>query len=293
MAAVNMMPAVRPSIVDNVSLRNINLHLPAAPDPWHRSGKSQPCTAGVKLSYSSAVAAANADDVSLSIDYGKLYRRIESAVRDYTKHLPRDGGRLVHESETTLSNDVRLMGGLIAGCGLGLLDETIAGVRRMDHVHAHPDSPSRRRASQVSRRLSGVTAAMPRDLQSAQSIDALDHMFGECEVLLHLPNAHLRAEGGLSYRVVQTWVYADDSVTEENAVESSRQISTVEQEFRVEAIRCHCILGVNSHERIEKQAVIITLDLRGPGESWANKFLATYQEMIKVIAEVSAVSPIM
>ena len=56
----NLRPATRPSIVDNVSLRNINLHFPAAPDPWHRSGKSQPCTAGVKLSYSSAVAAANA-----------------------------------------------------------------------------------------------------------------------------------------------------------------------------------------------------------------------------------------
>lgn len=285
----NLRPATRPSIVDNVSLRNINLHFPAAPDPWHRSGKSQPCTAAVKLSYSSAVAAANADDVSLSLDYGKLYRRIETAVRDSTK--PQDGGRLSAAAEATISNDVRVIAGLIANCGLGLLDETIAGVRRMDHLQAHPESPSRRRASQASRRLSGVSASVPKELQSATSPEVLNGMFGECEVLLHLPNAHLRAEGGLSFRTLQTWVYADDSASLENAVESSRQVAIVEQEFRVESIRCHCILGVNSHERIEKQAVIITLDFRGSGEAaWASTFLNTYQEMVRTIAEVSCTS---
>ncbi|KAF3404218.1 Folic acid synthesis protein fol1 [Talaromyces pinophilus] len=280
----NLRPATRPSIVDNVSLRNINLHFPAAPDPWHRSGKSQPCTAAVKLSYSSAVAAANADDVSLSLDYGKLYRRIETAVRDSTKS--QDGGRLSIAAEATISNDVRVIAGLIANCGLGLLDETIAGVRRMDHLQAHPESPSRRRASQASRRLSGVSASVPKELQSATSPEVLNGMFGECEVLLHLPNAHLRAEGGLSFRTVQTWVYADDSASLENVVESSRQVAIMEQEFRVEGIRCHCILGVNSHERIEKQAVIITLDFRGSGEAaWASTFLNTYQEMVRTIAE--------
>lgn len=156
----NLRPATRPSIVDYVSLRNINLHFPAAPDPWHRPGKSQPCTAAVKLSYSSAVAAANADDVSLSLDYGKLYRRIETAVRDSVK--PQDGGRLSQAAEVTLSNDVRVIAGLIASCGLGLLDETIAGVRRMDHIQAYPESPSRRRASQASRRLSGVPLQCPK-----------------------------------------------------------------------------------------------------------------------------------
>jgi dihydroneopterin aldolase len=284
----NLRPATRPIIVDNVSLRNINLHFPAAPDPWHRSGKSQPCTAAVKLSYSSAVAAANADDVSLSLDYGKLYRRIETAVRDSVKPSSQDGGRLSQAAEATLSNDVRVIAGLIANCGLGLLDETIAGVRRMDHVQAHPESPNRRRASQAGRRLSGVSSSVPKELQSATSPEVLNGMFGECEVLLHLPNAHLRAEGGLSFRTLQTWVYADDSASLENAVESSRQVAIVEQEFRVEGIRCHCILGVNSHERIEKQAVIITLDFRGSGEvAWASTFLNTYQEMVRTIAEVS------
>lgn len=290
---INLRPAARPAIVDHVSLRNINLHLPAAPDPWHRSGKSQPCTAAVKLSYSSAAAAASADDVSLSIDYGKLYRRIETAVQDAGK-----------TSSQALSHDVRILAGIIADCGLGLLDETIAGVRRMaHHVQVqHPESPNRRRASQASRRLSGSasTVVVPNkpatfynnNNNNSTGPELLNSTFGECEVSLQLPNTHLRAEGGLFFRSVQTWVYADDGSALEDAVENKRQISVVEQEFRIEGIRCHCILGVNSHERIEKQSVIITLVFRGSGDTaWASTVVNKYQEMVKEIAEVKSSSP--
>ncbi|CRG86435.1 hypothetical protein PISL3812_03441 [Talaromyces islandicus] len=298
--AANLSPAPRPAIVDHVFLRDINLHLPAGPDPWHRAGKAQPCTAGVKLSYSSAIAAATADDVSLSIDYGKLYRRIESEVQNVGKNTGKSDHHLVDltttkmtEAESAkradilLGHDVRILASLVADCALGLLDETIAGVHRMAHVHT--GSPSRRRSSQVSRRLSsssynGGNTSISNERAGPEPLDAT---FGECEVSVHLPGAHLRAEGGLKFRSVTTWGYDGSSYgSADDAVESSRQTLVVDQEFRVEGIRCYCILGVNSHERLEKQCVVVTLVFRGSGEpAWGSTVVDTYQEMVKVVAE--------
>jgi dihydroneopterin aldolase len=294
----NLSPAPRPAIVDHVFLRDINLHLPAGPDPWHRAGKAQPCTAGVKLSYSSAIAAATADDVSLSIDYGKLYRRIESEIQNAGKNDALDvtttttattNSEAAKRADILLGHDVRILADLVADCALGLLDETIAGVRRMAHVH--PGSPSRRRASQASRRLSSGSYSGSNNNNSNERAgsEALDTTFGECEVSVHLPGAHLRAEGGLKYRSVSTWAYDRSSYgSAEDAVESARQTLVVDQEFRVEGIRCYCILGVNSHERVEKQCVVVTLVFRGSGEpAWGSTVVDTYQEMVKVVAEVS------
>jgi dihydroneopterin aldolase len=257
----------------------------------------------VKLSYSSAIAAATADDVSLSIDYGKLYRRIESEVQNAGKsdhHLvdltttttattkTADAER-AKRADILLGHDVRILAALVADCALGLLDETIAGVRRMAHVHT--GSPSRRRASQASRRLSsgsynGGNANITNERAGPEPLDAT---FGECEVSVHLPGAHLRAEGGLTFRSVTTWGYDRSSYgSADDAVESSRQTLVVDQEFRVEGIRCYCILGVNSHERLEKQCVVVTLVFRGSGEpAWGSTVVDTYQEMVKVVAEVS------
>ncbi|KAH8695365.1 hypothetical protein BGW36DRAFT_323070 [Talaromyces proteolyticus] len=281
----NLSPAPRPAIVDHVLLQDANLHLPAGPDPWHRPGKAQPCTVSVKLSYSSAIAAATADDVSLSIDYGKLYRRIETDIQNAGKNPPPDltDSERARRTDILLGHDVRIIAGLITDCGLGLLDETIAGVRRMAHVH--PSSPTRRRASQASRRMSGGSSAGYAHPDSVGS-EALDPTFGECEVSVHLPNAHLRAEGGLKFRSMSTWGYDRAYGSTEDAVESGRQVLVVEQEFRIEGIRCYCILGVNSHERIEKQCVNITLAFRGSGEpAWSATVVDTYQEMVKVVAE--------
>lgn len=289
----NLVPAPRPTIVDRVSLRNIDLHLPAGPDPWHRPGKAQPCTAAVNLSYSSATAAATADDVSLSIDYGKLYRRIESEIRDVGKS-PAGGVESQDiignqkRADILLGRDVRILGELISGCALGLLDETIAGVRRM--AHAAPSSPTRRRSSQANRRMSSGSpvAHMRNGSVASATSDPLDSTFGECETLLHLPNAHLRAEGGLRYRSLTTWGYDQTYESLEDVVERERQPLVLEQEFRLEGIRCYCILGVNSHERLEKQCVIVTLAFRGSGETvWASTVVDTYQEMTRVVAEVS------
>jgi dihydroneopterin aldolase len=295
----NLSPLPRPAIVDHIALRDINLPLPVGPDPWHRSGRAQPCTASVKLSYSSAVAAATADDVSLSIDYGKLYRRIESEIHDAGKSLAPgidtldiDGSQSARRKEILLGRDVRILAGIIANCGLGLLDETIAGVRRM--AHTHQSSPTRRRASQASRRMSSGSSITytfqtmgHTGSPAGGGSEPLDSVFGQCEVWVHLPKALLRAEEGLKFRSVTAWGYDQSQGSPEDAVETGRKTLVLEQEFRIQGIRCYCILGVNSHERVEKQCVIVTLAFRGSGGTvWGSTAVETYQEMAKVVAEV-------
>ena len=288
----NLRPPPRPVIVDDIHLRNIQISLPVGPDPWHRSGKPQPCIASMKLSYSSAIAAATADDVSLSLDYGKLYRRIEAGIRDAGKSPIAahdiDGSQAKKGKENLLDQDVRIIADLITNCGLGLLDETIAGVRRM--VHTHQSSPTRRRSSQVSRRMSGAPAGfLPQapfyeGAAPGMVSDPINSIFGQCEVWVQLPKALLWAQGGLKFRSVTTWGYDQADLSPEDAVETGRQSLVLEQELRIEGIRCYCILGVNSHERLEKQCVMITLTFRGDGQaSWV---VDGYQIMTKAIAEV-------
>jgi dihydroneopterin aldolase len=61
----------------------------------------------------------------------------------------------------------------------------------------------------------------------------------------------------------------------------------IEDGFRIENIRCHCIIGVNAHERLEKQPVVVSLETKGRGnDDWRERFLNTYQEMTRAVAEV-------
>ncbi|CEL07933.1 Putative Dihydroneopterin aldolase domain protein [Aspergillus calidoustus] len=285
---VNVHIPSRPAVLDSVRLRNIQLPLPAAPDPWHRTGKPQPCTASLSLSYSSAVAAADADDVSLSLDYGKLYRRLEEDVRHMGKPteptpvhhmISMDGSRREEMLGADVGQDVRLTAGIVANCGLGLLDETAAGIRRMAHVQQN-----RRRSSASA---SEARAAILNNSTSApvSSGTPIDDVFGQCEVWLHLPKALLRAESGLHYRSVTVWGYRQGTAGGD-ATSSSRCPVVLEEEFRIEGIRCYCILGVNSHERVEKQAVIISLEFKGPGQlAWGSTVVDTYQAMTRAVAE--------
>ncbi|KAI9929165.1 hypothetical protein ASPWEDRAFT_105411 [Aspergillus wentii DTO 134E9] len=215
-----------PAVLDVISLRNIQLPLPEAPDSWHRPGKPQPCTVSLRLSYSSAIASAAADDVSLSIDYGKLYRRLEEDI----KQVGNANGN---------GQDFRVTAGIVANCALGLLDDTAASVNST----------------------------------------AMDREYGKCEVWLHLPKALLRAEGGLTHRSVTAKAYNRE-------VKPSYFPVIVEEEFRIEGIRSHCILGVNPHERVEKQAVITSLEFKGSGEwAWGSKVVDTYQALTRAVAE--------
>lgn len=273
-----------PAFLDSVRLRDIELPLPAAPDPWHRPDKPQPCTASLKLSYSSAIASAAADDVSLSLDYGRLFRRLEADIRDMPHH-PRspehphhhmvsvEGTRREEMKVSAVGQDPRVTAGIVANCGLGLLDETAAGVRRMAHVHK-------------SQRSSFSNASGPVQTGAAAATYPIDGSYGQCEVWLHLPKALLRAEEGLKYRSLTVWGYKGRGDNGE-ALDSVRCPVVVEEEFRIDGIRCYCILGVNSHERVEKQAVIISLEFKGPGQlAWGSKVVETYQDMTRAVAEV-------
>ncbi|KAL4810411.1 dihydroneopterin aldolase domain protein [Aspergillus unguis] len=287
----------RPAVLDSVRLRNIQLPLPAAPDPWHRSGKAQPCTASLKLSYSSAVAAADADDVSLSLDYGKLYRRLEEDVHNMTtggtgastgtnsrQIISVDGSRREEMHRAEIGQDVRLTAGLVANCGLGLLDETAAGVRRMGHVHQ-----GRRKSSASASEARSALNSNAALSSSSSAGGPIDDVYGQCEVWLHLPKAILRADGGLHYRSSTVWGYRQSGGEGGNGAagsSSERCPVVLEEEFRIEGIRCYCILGVNSHERVEKQAVIVSLEFKGPGQlAWGSTVVDTYQAMTRAVAE--------
>ncbi|KAJ5683337.1 hypothetical protein N7462_006502 [Penicillium macrosclerotiorum] len=270
-----------PAVLDSVRLRDIELPLPAAPDPWHRPDKAQPATASLKLSYSSAIAAAAADDVSLSLDYGKLFRRLEADIRDMAHHttspehphhrmISIDGTQREEMKVSAVGQDPRVTAGIVANAGLALLDETAAAVRRMAHVHTSPRSS-----------FSGAPVPAPPNAPPAIAGD-----FGQCEVWLHLPKALLRAEEGLRYRSVTVWGYRPGIDVTEAVDPAARSPVVIEEEFRIEGIRCYCILGVNSHERVEKQAVIVSLEFKGPGQlAWGSTVVDTYQAMTRAVAE--------
>ncbi|KAJ5382621.1 hypothetical protein N7517_000532 [Penicillium concentricum] len=242
----------RPDVLDSVRLRDIELPL-LAPEAWHRQGKSQPCTATLKLSYSSIITAAETDNVSLTLDYGKLFRRLESDVRNMADNISspsHPSNRLISLSGTRreemqsrgLGQDPRVIAGVVADAGLGLLETT-----------------------------SAITAAkQPNPISAA---------YGECEVLLHLPKALLRADEGLRYRGVI-------ALGEEVAAGEARGLVVLEEEFRIEGIRCYAILGVNPHERLEKQAVVVGLTFQGPGQlAWGSTVVDTYQAVTRAVAE--------
>lgn len=284
--AVHIPPA--PAFLDSVRLRDIQLPLPAAPDPWHRPDKSQPCIASLKLSYSSAIASAAADDVSLSLDYGRLFRRLEADIRDMPHrtgspehphhHMVSVEGTQREEMKVSAAGqDPRVTAGIVANCGLGLLDETAAGVRRMEHIHQSPRNSFSGAA--------GLTQ-IPTQGNAAARKYPIDGNYGQCEVWLHLPKALLRAEEGLKYRSLTVWGYKGRGEVAE-ALESDRCPVVLEEEFRIDGIRCYCILGVNSHERVEKQAVIVSLEFKGPGQlAWGSTVVDTYQAMTRAVAEV-------
>ncbi|KAJ6005054.1 hypothetical protein N7540_012853 [Penicillium herquei] len=262
-----------PPVLDNVQLHEIQLPLPAAPEAWHRHNKPQPCTASLKISYSSAIASAATDDVSLSIDYGKLFRRLETDVHNIGQNpsspehphhrlVSLEGTRREEMKTSAVGQDPRVTAGIIATAGLGLLDETAAGVRRMAHVRRSPRNS-----------FSGVSDV------TASATYPIEADYGRCEVWLHLPKALLRAEEGLQYRSVTVWGY-------EGADGAGRCPVVLEEEFRIDGIRCYCILGVNPHERVEKQSVIVSLSFTGPGQlAWGSTVVDSYQAMTRAVAE--------
>lgn len=100
-------------------------------------------------------------------------------------------------------------------------------------------------------------------------------------VHLSFSKAILAAKGGLSL----TWTGQTDETG----------AATVTQVMVVRDIECRCIIGVNSHERLEKQSLSVTLSVWGIENRLSPSMLAgvslnpsptlTYQEMVKEVAE--------
>ncbi|KIX03347.1 dihydroneopterin aldolase [Rhinocladiella mackenziei CBS 650.93] len=69
--------------MDKIILKNLRLDLAVGLDAWRRWGKPQPVSITLEVQpVSNFEAAAARDDVSLSMDYGKLYKRIASGLKE-------------------------------------------------------------------------------------------------------------------------------------------------------------------------------------------------------------------
>jgi dihydroneopterin aldolase len=204
----------------------------------------------LKLSWSSVSASAKEDEVDLSLDYGKLNQRIEELVQEWPNLREGLGNQI-----PVVSFHGQPIHGLLVerGQDICLVARKIASLA----------------LTYLYERGQAINAIRP---------GAVQGNFGQCEVSLHLPKALLRAEGGLLHRSVHKLGY--------NPADAVAAV-VIEDGFRIENIRCHCIIGVNAHERLEKQPVVVSLETKGRGnDDWRERFLNTYQEMTRAVAEV-------
>jgi FolB domain-containing protein len=72
-------------------------------------------------------------------------------------------------------------------------------------------------------------------------------------VQIDLPKATLRAEGGLSYTMEEIRIDQEPRVKRETV--------------NIRGIKCACIIGVNPHERRDKQMVVVYLTFRADSET--------------------------
>lgn len=82
-------------------------------------------------------------------------------------------------------------------------------------------------------------------------------------VRIELPKAALRAEGGLVY------CCDDDGDEEDNAGDRESPVQHSET-LHIRGVRCACIIGLNPHERRDKQIVLVHLTFRAPARSQAS-----------------------
>ncbi|KAK2750970.1 serine/threonine protein kinase psk1 [Myotisia sp. PD_48] len=116
---------------------------------------------------------------------------------------------------------------------------------------------------------------LQRQLEPLRDSHKLGPLGGTIEASVHLPKAILRAAGGLTCLIVRqnTPTAGDD--------ELDARVT-----LKIDGVRCHCIVGINPHERLEKQAVELTLSFSfGLKDAECKKIRLCYQEMTKDIAE--------
>ncbi|KAK2765623.1 hypothetical protein FQN54_008477 [Arachnomyces sp. PD_36] len=210
----------------HITLQNIQLTSPTGPDPWHRPQKPQPVTLSLRISYrDAAVAAAETDDVSKTLDYGKLYKRIEKGVACIADEM---GGK-----------DIRILGRRVGDEGLDALDAL--GTREGEEGAGDGD---------------------------------------RVEVWVRFPNGVLLADRGVRY-----WC-----VMGRGKVSGGEEV--LGEEVWVEGIGCACVIGVNPHERVERQRVVVGVGFRRGEEKgwkgreeWGMRVVGCYQEVTRVVVE--------
>ncbi|GBF60712.1 folic acid synthesis protein [Trichophyton mentagrophytes] len=231
---------------DYIQLRNVQLPVPVylQTDAWRRTNKPQPATFSVRISYPAALIslAAENDTVGHTLNYGTLYRSIESAIISSNKDAVSDenaGDPSIRPSHNRDIVDVAL---------------TIS-----DAAH---------------KVLWSEIGATERGQDDAIFLDSwFTEKKEEITVDLHLPKAILRAERGLFCTLV------------------TRKRPTKEDSFmdfdltvRIEGIRCACIIGVNPHEREDKQIVELALTFQ-QSRGKARMIPKEYQTMVSKVAE--------
>jgi len=164
------------SIMDKVILKNMPFDLAVGLDQWRRFHKPQPVLITIEAQpLSTLESAATKDDVNLSMDYGKLYKKISSSLKE-----------------------------------------------------AEPDA------------LPTIRALISHLVDLVPDCGVLD-----IEILL--PKALPQSTGGVLYR------YQVDK--------SEIQVDTSSLALTIKQIACHCIVGVNPHERLYKQTVYVDISV--------------------------------
>ncbi|KAI5302045.1 hypothetical protein KEM56_001100 [Ascosphaera pollenicola] len=85
------------------------------------------------------------------------------------------------------------------------------------------------------------------------------------DISIHLPKGVLRADGGITYNIM------------------TRTSGMFRQKWTVHDMRCYCILGINTHERLEKQRVSISMEF-----SQKRGTLLSIQRMTAALAQIIA-----
>lgn len=101
-------------------------------------------------------------------------------------------------------------------------------------------------------------------------------------VRIELPKAALRAEGGLVY------CCDDDGDEEDNAGDRETPVQHNET-LHIRGVRCACIIGLNPHERRDKQIVLVHLTFRAPARSQASATSVAvdrYHNIIETVVKV-------
>ncbi|KGM92664.1 dihydroneopterin aldolase [Paracoccidioides brasiliensis Pb18] len=190
-------------VFDAVQLRHVSFPFPICfgSDAWGRKGKPQPATFSFRVSHPRPLIeqCGHTDDVSFTLNYGELYRKIEA--------------RLLH-------------------------------VTALEDRHARDvDLPA------IAYNAADVAFTLARDtIQSSAIAQGLDMAGTEVDISIHLPKAILRAEKGLKHQAIYR-------ATKPGA----QAIDETQHIYRIDSLRCNCIVGVNPHEREVKQAVLVSL----------------------------------